>query len=473
MAPKVLQYLWIAISRLYLSAINNHGNPFYLVLNFCLNFSPIFIWLSIFKNAGIIPHGWRPTIHVKIVYYIDLYFFEISIIGIICGIATLVLSYFMYLWVFQSKNAVRGHRRRRRGEGTDDFIPLSTFEQHHHHDDTIDDNIFEVNDDEDDDTENGSYQDSHIGHQSQQSKNRFDESSSSSTENEQKPYDEEEEEEEDSDEIAVDVENGIVIGPESRFNPSLPPGYSPIFIVLLLGLSWPILNIDYYLAQPEFITSARDIFSWVLYVLCHLIVPIVTAVYLYVFQPPGAVKYFSIILGCQNIAGVITHLLFPNAPPWFIHLNGLDITPDYDMPGYAAGLTRVDVAMGTHLNSKGFHKSPIVFGAFPSLHSAMAVQTFLHLNYYSRWWVVKLAGLSFVVIQWWATIYLDHHFRLDLLCGLIYAYVSFIIFQKTKLPAVYERFYNGYWFDQSLAGTNMGMRVFNNTPLKKFFDPYS
>lgn len=259
---------------------------------------------------------------------------------------------------------------------------------------------------------------------------------------------------------------------KKKFNYNYPPGYSPVLIVLLFALSWPILNLDFYFAQPDFITNSKDILAWIFYVLCHLIAPIVTAVYLYVFQPPGALMYFSMILGAQNISGVFTHLLFPNAPPWFIHLNGVDIEPTYEMPGFAAGLTRVDVAMGTHLNSKGFHKSPIVFGAFPSLHSAMAVQVFLHLNFYSKWKIAKVIGLLFVVIQWWATIYLDHHFRLDLFAGMLYAYFYFIVFQKF-LFRVQKNFFNNYFFNRNILGTTMGMRVFKGTVLERFFDPYS
>jgi len=114
-------------------------------------------------------------------------------------------------------------------------------------------------------------------------------------------------------------------------------------------------------------------------VLVHLLEPIFVAIYLYVFKAPGTLKCFSLALGLQNISGVLTHLLVPMAPPWFIHLYGLYDTTElnYDTPGYAAGLTRVNFSAGTHLASAGFHKSPIVFGAVPSLHSAMAFQSFL------------------------------------------------------------------------------------------------
>ena len=184
-------------------------------------------------------------------------------------------------------------------------------------------------------------------------------------------------------------------------------------------------------------------------------------------------KSYGWALGCQNICGVLTHLLFPCAPPWFIHLYGEDAYADYEMPGYAAGLTRVDVALGTHLNSKGFHASPIVFGAVPSLHSAMAVLTFLFVSYYARWTVVKILSFLFVVLQWWATIYLDHHWRLDLFVGMCYALIWFSIMYKLRLRKVNESYLKLRLQYNFARGSTMGMRVFRNTKLQSFFDPLS
>ncbi|RLV90615.1 Inositolphosphotransferase 1 [Spathaspora sp. JA1] len=240
---------------------------------------------------------------------------------------------------------------------------------------------------------------------------------------------------------------------------------------LLFLISWVLLNIDYWFKDP--LTTHKDLLAWVLYVICHITIPIVTAVWLYVFHPPGALKLYGITLGMQNISGVLTHLLFPNAPPWFINLYGEDKEADYEMPGYAAGLIRVDIALGTHLHSKGFHASPIVFGAIPSLHSAMAVLTFFFISYYARWTLVKVAAFLFVAIQWWATIYLEHHWRIDLFIGLIYALFWFTIVRNIRfgLSRVDENFIKSRLKFDFEKGSTMGMRVFRNTRLQRFFDP--
>ncbi|EMG45598.1 IPT1 Inositolphosphotransferase 1 [Candida maltosa Xu316] len=252
--------------------------------------------------------------------------------------------------------------------------------------------------------------------------------------------------------------------------------YSPIncwyFLPpLLLSTSWFILNVDYWLRNP--IRQWEDYLAWIWYVLGHITIPILTAVWLYLFHAPGAVKAYGLALGLQNICGVITHLVFPNAAPWFIHLNGEDATADYETLGYAAGLIRVDLALGTHLTANGFHKSPIVFGALPSLHSAMAVMTFFFVGYYSRWIGLKLLAFMFMFVQWWATIYLDHHWRLDLLAGLMYSIFWFTIINKLVMVKSNEKFINSRLCYDFKNGSTMGMRVFRNTRIQWFFDPLS
>ncbi|CAI5756862.1 unnamed protein product [Candida verbasci] len=239
---------------------------------------------------------------------------------------------------------------------------------------------------------------------------------------------------------------------------------------IMLFSSWFILNFDYY-ALKDPILVWKDLLAWTSYVLGHITVPILTSVWLYIFHEPGAVKSYGFALGFQNICGVLTHLLFPCAPPWFIHMYGEDKVANYDMKGYAAGLTRVDIHLGTHLNSKGFHASPIVFGAIPSLHSAMAVITLYFITYFARYRIIKVLSFLFVVLQWWATIYLDHHWRLDLFIGLIYATVWFSIIKWFLLNKYDENFIKARLNYNFKNGSTMGMRVFRNTNLQWFFDP--
>ncbi|WLF77152.1 inositolphosphotransferase 1 [Lodderomyces elongisporus] len=502
---KPFVFIYQFLYRVFWSGLNQR-NIWQLPLNFCINFSPIFIWLLIFKNAGIIPHSIRPTIHVKLPYRLDMFMFEtfwgsLMTLGFSSG-----LGFLMYFGIYSQKQKFTGFRRRRQTDKlTNDqkYSPINEWDS----------------EEEEFTTESGgrggnnNNNNSSSSSSSSSSSGGSNSSSSSSFDIEMSSFD--------IDEVTGEVDAieesghlqrigkfGYPLFPSQHTNFQACPHHKDFtyfktlsvdeinsnaqlinerFIrnsklhflpinswhlapACLFASSWLILNFVFWLRNP--IRTWEDLLAWTSYVLGHITVPIVTAVWLYVFHAPGVLKSYALAMGFQNICGVVTHLLFPCAPPWFVHKNGEDAPANYEMLGYAAGLIRVDVALGTHLNSNGFHISPIVFGAVPSLHSAMAVMTFFFVAYYSRWIGLKLLALGFVVLQWWATIYLDHHWRLDLYVGMIYAIIWFTIIYTWRLKKVNQKFIQSrlqYAFSE--GGSTMGMRVFRNTSIQWFFDP--
>ncbi|VEU22719.1 DEKNAAC103776 [Brettanomyces naardenensis] len=373
-----------------------------------------------------------------------------------------------------------------------------------------------------------------------------------------------------------------------------PTRFRVIFPFLFPFLAFIILNVDYSLAAQDAanFTKAKDLLAWFSYVIFHLTVSILAAVYLYVFHPPGTLKCFAFALGFQIIVAVFSHLLPTMAPPWLIHVYDY-----YDVKhkGYAAGLTGVDYHLGTNLNTDGFSQSPIGFGCVPSVYSATAVQCFLFLIFNSRgsylrqsgaeddrrdfranscrrsiersadidlerdfdsvqllayddtssdtlvgsdkddddededdddnnddndsrcsdleleddiivssslpgpytgpgkceniiyrWlfhtgYVPKILGTTFLVVQWWATMYLDHHFRFDLLAGMFYAMLSYLVVTWYILQPKIAK-----WCKVRLEidgdeeevvdgedGKTMGMRVFEDKGWGWFFDPFA
>lgn len=438
----VFQFLY----RVFWSGLNDKSLV-RLVLSFWINFAPVFLWLMIFKNAGLIPKSIRPRIHVLLAMDLDIFMFDVEKqpIGALVSLAGL----FCVAWLVYHRFYVASA-----------YAELSSFQ---------DDNSFEMSSGGSSDLEDmsgtvdlvkyhssapsvpGDFQDDiHHGELVFFKKLSHRRIAARTAEINRK--------------IVDHIQNTGLYRPYNCWH------LSP---VLLTAASWFLLNIAHYFRLE--IYTAKDLFSWASYVLGHFFVPLFTAIWLYVFHAPGALKLFSFGLGMQNVAGVLTHLLVPTAPPWFIHLNGANVTANYDMPGYAAGLTRVDVRMGTHLHSKGFHASPIVFGAVPSLHSAMAVMAFYFVSYYSRWTALKVMALSFVCIQWWATIYLDHHWRVDLIVGMFYSLVSITILRTWSkgFRKVDKDFIDARLRFDFLRGSTMGMRVFRNTRLQPFFDPLS
>lgn len=232
------------------------------------------------------------------------------------------------------------------------------------------------------------------------------------------------------------------------------------YLYILIALSWPILNLLNYQVESCAKSTLQDFITYTSYVLLHLIIPIITAAYLYVCHIPGIVSLYSWCLGLQNLVSIITHLSLPSSPPWFIHINGINATADYSTLGYAAELTRIDRNLGWNLVTNGFHKSPIVFGAFPSVHSGMAVCTFLFINWFSTSCIIRAVSGVFVVVQWWATIYLDHHWRFDLYTGMFYSLCTFLLLNL--------KYKNYYYHDEN--STNLSVSSTNYIKLSNSED---
>lgn len=496
MIQTVVKEFFNLLVRIVKSGLNQR-NVATLPLNFMRNFLPVFTWLFIFHHASMIPIEIRPTIHSKIAFLSDAFMFgdwfgELQSQYQDGG----KLTQLSYITAFAFCMVVLL------------IVPLSIW-YYVYHIRKVNYNVAEWYD--------------HIFHFENKKNTR-------------------------------------------RLRLLALPFLAPFF-------AFVILNLDHLFSSqdPENFTNTKDLIAWFSYVILHVTVPILTAVYLYVFHPAGTLMCFSLALGLQNICGVFTHLLFPTASPWFTHMYGINDTEhvNYTQEGFAAGLVRVDAHLGTHLNTNGFHMSPIVFGAVPSLHSATAFLCFLfittratslkhrfsssapvegdaplsefadsdseevnskvsntsHSNnssvsdlnsgsnsydsdysdldieagdkevvqfkklytddaeFTNRWFFrVFNTGLfpkflisSFIILQWWATMYLDHHYRFDLFIGLLYSLASFFVINNLILqPRVLKRFVDlrlGRVPDNDNEARTMGMRVFQGTKLEWFFDP--
>jgi len=126
--------------------------------------------------------------------------------------------------------------------------------------------------------------------------------------------------------------------------------------------------------------------------------------------------------------GVIIQLAFPCSPPWYENMYGL-APANYSIPGSPAGLAAVDRLFGIDLYTSTFTASPLVFGAFPSLHSANATLEALFMsNVFPR---LTPLFILYVMWLWWSTMYLSHHY-VDLVGGSLRK-LKFISIAKSPL----------------------------------------
>lgn len=91
-------------------------------------------------------------------------------------------------------------------------------------------------------------------------------------------------------------------------------------------------------------------------------------------------------------------------------------------------MLRIDDILGLDLYGSTFGTSPLVFGAFPSLHSGCATLEMLFVAYlFPR---LKPVAAIYVMWMWFATMYLTHHYMIDLVGGSIYAILAFVVAQN-------------------------------------------
>lgn len=102
------------------------------------------------------------------------------------------------------------------------------------------------------------------------------------------------------------------------------------------------------------------------------------------------------------------------------------LTPaNYAMPGSPGGLLRIDRVFHSSGYTNTFGAAPLVFGAFPSLHSGCAVMEALFLSHFFP--SLKPVYWVYVGILWWSTMYLSHHYLIDLTGGACLSVIMFYI----------------------------------------------
>lgn len=188
----------------------------------------------------------------------------------------------------------------------------------------------------------------------------------------------------------------------------------PIWVRLL-----PALENIFYGANLSNILSAHqntflDIMAWLPYGIMHFGAPAVCSAIMFLFAAPGTVPVFAKCFGYMNIIGVLIQLVFPCSPPWYENLYGL-APANYSIHGSPAGLARIDELFGIALYTPGFTGSPMVFGAFPSMHAGSATIEALFMGHvFPR---LRPLFIAYTLWLWWATMYLSHHYAVDLVGG--------------------------------------------------------
>lgn len=214
----------------------------------------------------------------------------------------------------------------------------------------------------------------------------------------------------------------------------IPASWRPAILVKFLPAMETILYGDDLSNVLATITnSPLDIIAWIPYGLIHFGFPFVVAALIFIFGPPTALNSFGFAFGYLNLVGVMIQICLPAAPPWYKNLYGLQ-PADYSMKGSPGGLGRIDEILGVDMYTTAFSNSPVIFGAFPSLHSACATIDALFLT-----WLFpsgKIVWWCYACWLWWSTMYLTHHYFFDLIGGSLLAVSVFTYTKYKHLPVM-------------------------------------
>lgn len=195
-----------------------------------------------------------------------------------------------------------------------------------------------------------------------------------------------------------------------------------------------------------------DVMAWLSYGVLHFTLPVVVAIFLWLFAPKRALHYWATAFGYLNWFGVIIQDIFPCAPPCaftshasayviadtsaflgYEIIYGL-IPANYGTPGSAGGLARIDAIFGAQAYQKAFSGAPVPFGAFPSLHSACATLEALFVGHFFPH--LRKVAWGYVAILYWATMYLAHHYLIDVVGGACLAVFLWYAFMPNELRFV-------------------------------------
>jgi len=197
------------------------------------------------------------------------------------------------------------------------------------------------------------------------------------------------------------------------------------------------------LPENHFILGGLDLLAALVY-LIHFAFAWIVAIGLYVYhrkktnskgKPIIEPWTFMLTFGLLNLLAVIIQISWPTAPPWYVDQFGEDQEANYETVGDEAGLARVDKLIRFALFQRLYGTSPIVFGSFPSLHAAWPIVITIFAPDHK---VLKFAGIIYVGVVWWAAMYLNHHYLVDLLGGaLLTAFCYFVATQTVALMAKY------------------------------------
>lgn len=189
-----------------------------------------------------------------------------------------------------------------------------------------------------------------------------------------------------------------------------------------------------YLPHEFFMLFQRPLFDFISGALYNILDPVVVLLVVLFWRMKDqyfAGRYTSAFL-LMNVFAFATYLFYPAAAPWYVSQYGF-VSPLVPVPGSAAGLARFDQLLGLGVSKEFYSMSPVVFGALPSMHAGFTMLGFLYALKLGKKWSVPIGIYTFGM--WISALYLEHHYVVDLLLGILYAFIAYVMMEKVFAKA--------------------------------------
>lgn len=146
---------------------------------------------------------------------------------------------------------------------------------------------------------------------------------------------------------------------------------------------------------------------------------------------------FVYTLTVLNIMALATFYIYPAAPPWYVSQYGF-VQPSGGLYGTAGSLVNIDRMFEMNFFTTIWdNMNPNHFAAIPSLHGAYPILVsyflFIKLRRYHKLFLFYPIG------TWFAAMYLNHHYLIDLVIGGIYLVIAYFINEKILIPFVFNK----------------------------------
>ncbi|MFL5679619.1 MAG: phosphatase PAP2 family protein, partial [Chloroflexota bacterium] len=155
----------------------------------------------------------------------------------------------------------------------------------------------------------------------------------------------------------------------------------------------------------------------------HFPLPIAIAFFLWLRRRRAFYDYVAALI-VLSMAGFITYLLLPVAPPWFAAKEGLLPGVTYLKDQGFQDLARLFGFEGRYLFSYTVYQiNPNQVAAFPSLHAGYPFLAFLFAR--RSFGRIGYVMLAYSACVWFSIVYLADHYVVDILGGLTYASAAY------------------------------------------------